>query len=77
MLVLSDCCIFMESVSFRGGGVGGAGFQYTHLHIKTTLAQDKAEREVGGRWEQKGEGRVMKGALFPLYPSGLGRDGSL
>lgn len=58
MLVLSDCCIFMESVS-----LGGSAFQYPHLHIKTTLAQDSAERERG---EQKGKGRVMKGALFPL-----------
>lgn len=74
MLLLSDCCIFMESVSWGGevgGSGGGAGFQYTHLHIKTTLAQDSAEREGGG------EGRAMKGALFPLYPSGLGRNGSL
>lgn len=51
----------MESVSFGGGG---SGFQYTHLHIKTALAQDSAER--GG--EQKGEGRVMKGGFISSLP---------
>lgn len=48
----------MESVSWGGevGGGGGAGFQYTHLHIKTTLAQDSAEREGGGGAEGGGKG---------------------
>lgn len=50
MLVLSDCCILMESVSFFLGG--GSGFQYTHLHIKTALAQDSAER--GGEGSRRG-----------------------
>jgi hypothetical protein len=41
------CCfsnwgIFMESIS-----LGPAGFQYTHLHIKTAQERDSAEAEWG------------------------------
>lgn len=55
------------------GGGRGAGLN-TLIYTSKPPRHGIVLREEGSR---RREGRVMKGALFPLCPSGLGRDGSL
>lgn len=63
MLLLSDCCIFIESVSFRGGGRGG-GFN-TLIYTSKPPWHRIVLREEGRGAEGGGKGN--EGGLYFLF----------